>query len=98
MNSMIETINELNINAVDIGVDKLFNEYKMKSIGCVKMCPCCGRKCEQDASGHINKHKIFNGHQIQGMKGIRYEGTNIALSESCDERKADALCKLEGKD
>ena len=30
------------------------------------------------------------------MKGIRYEGSNVALYESCDERKPDADCKLEG--
>ena len=30
------------------------------------------------------------------MRGVRYEGTNVALTESCDERKPEAECKFEG--
>jgi len=30
------------------------------------------------------------------MRGIRYEGSNTALTESCDEKKPDDECKFEG--
>ena len=30
---------------IEIEIDNIYNEYKLKAIGCIVTCPTCGKKC-----------------------------------------------------
>ena len=82
---------------VELNISNLKELWLKRVRGCEMACPCCKRLCDVDhyldntssIGAGDNRHRCQSGHQLRGMGGIRYETSNEASLEYCENIKDD---------
>lgn len=99
------SIEKDNIKLEDYDTNDKYFSIKMKqlAIGCLEKCPMCGRFCDFDTVGHIEKtdaktkHECSLGHFVRGYIGNHLDD-NVAIVKTCEEMMAKDKVRFMGKD